>query len=350
MPTLSAKLQAEFNSVETELNNLSTTSAGSDRMIELSQRYNKLLEIKETATQVDVILKQISDLESISDPEMVEIVATERESLGTKLAELQSRYEMLTQTPLLNDDKPAIIEIRPGTGGTEASLFAQELMGMYLKYAQSVGWAHEIDDVTYDMEGGIKSAIISINTKGCYAKLRFESGVHRVQRVPATEAAGRIHTSTASVVILPQVEASQISIADKDIRIDVYRSSGPGGQSVNTTDSAVRITHLPTKIIVTCQESKSQLKNKEKALKILAAKLQANKQAEDQARESQERKEQMKDGDRSAKIRTYNFPQSRVTDHRVKITWYNIHEIISGELEEVINSTQAILRKEINER
>lgn len=349
MPTLPAKLEAEILELEKTLGELSTFGNSSERLIEVSQRYNKLTEIKETSQKIDAIIKQISELDTLNSPELAEMVSKEKADLSKQLLELENRYAQLIQTPLPNDDKAAIIEIRPGTGGTEASLFAQQLMNMYLKYCKNHSLGCEIDDITYDIEGGIKSGIISVNSKGSYAILRFEAGVHRVQRVPATEAAGRIHTSTATVVVLPQVESTQINIDEKDIRVDVYRSSGPGGQSVNTTDSAVRITHIPTKIIVTCQESKSQLKNKEKALKILAAKLQSLKQAENQAREMQERKELIKDGDRSAKIRTYNFPQSRVTDHRIKVTWYNIAEIIEGELEEVINTTQTAIRKQLND-
>lgn len=250
----------------------------------------------------------------------------------------QIKKELRVDDP--NDKRNCIVEIRSGSGGEEAALFANDLFRMYLRYAESNNWKVEILSSNRTSNGGLKELIMSINGNRTYGKLKFESGVHRVQRIPSTESSGRIHTSAASVVVLPEVEAREINISDSDMRIDTFRSSGPGGQSVNTTDSAVRITHIPTGIVVTCQDEKSQLKNKAKALTVLKSKLFDLEMQEKEREESSKRQASIKGGDRSAKIRTYNFPQSRVTDHRISTSWHNLENILDGDLEEVINTVK----------
>jgi peptide chain release factor 1 len=321
-----------------------TLDPNSEEMIELTHDYSKYSQLRDLLESEISLSKQLSDLIELSDPQMAEIVAEEHQSLSTQLAAAQDKLKQLTLIPLKDDEKACIIEVRAGTGGTEAALFAEQLMRMYTRYCTKQKWSTEVSELNAEQSGGIKLAIISVNTRGSYGRLRFESGVHRVQRVPVTESSGRIHTSAASVAVLPQVDAVSINLQDKDIRIDVYRSSGPGGQSVNTTDSAVRVTHLPTGIIVTCQDGKSQLKNKEKALSILRSKLYALEIEKQQAETARERQDQIKTGDRSAKIRTYNFQQSRITDHRAKITWFNIDEVLDGSLDNIIDSMQEFMR------
>jgi peptide chain release factor 1 len=244
------------------------------------------------------------------------------------------------------EDRPAVVEVRAGTGGDEAGLFASELQRMYTRYAERQGWTVELMSVSYGIPGAIKEAIFTVRGKGAYGKLRWESGVHRVQRVPATEAQGRIHTSAASVAVLPEAEEVDVQIDENDLRIDVFRSSGPGGQSVNTTDSAVRITHLPTGLVVSQQDEKSQHKNKAKALKVLRSRLLDLKIAEQEAARARERKTQIGTGDRSAKIRTYNFPQSRVTDHRIGLTLYQLPDVMGGDLDELITALRLAEQEE----
>jgi peptide chain release factor 1 len=237
-----------------------------------------------------------------------------------------------------NDEKNILLEIRAGTGGEEAGLFASNLFRMYAKFAEKQGWRMEVLNRHYTGVGGFKEIIALIEGKGVYSRLKFESGVHRVQRVPVTESQGRIHTSTVTVAILPEAEEVEVQIDPNDIRIDIFRSSGPGGQSVNTTDSAVRITHLATGMVVTCQDEKSQHKNKAKALKILRARLLDRARQEKQTEISEKRRSQVGTGERSERIRTYNFPQGRVTDHRIGLTLYRLDEVLEGELNEIINA------------
>ena len=268
-----------------------------------------------------------------------------RELAKAELPELRARCEALEQrlTVLLlpkdpNDDRNVVLEIRAGTGGEEASLFAADLFRMYSRYAERAGWKVEVLSANATGLGGFKEVIALIEGQGAYSKLKFEGGVHRVQRVPATEAAGRIHTSAVTVAVLPEAEDVEVEIDEaRELRIDVYRSSGPGGQSVNTTDSAVRVTHLPTGLVVACQDEKSQHKNKAKALKILRARLLERAQAEQAAAVAESRRGMVGSGDRSERVRTYNFPQGRVTDHRINLTLYSLDRVIEGEIQPLID-------------
>ncbi len=276
------------------------------------------------------------------DPEMKALAEEEMQTLRAQLPELEMRVKLSLLPKDEDDERNAILEIRAGTGGEEAALFAADLFRMYQRYAALRGWRFELLDLSETGIGGFKEATASITGRDVFARLKFESGVHRVQRVPETEASGRIHTSAATVAVLPEAEEVDIKIDDKDLRIDVFRASGPGGQSVNTTDSAVRITHLPTGLVVIQQDEKSQHKNKARAMKVLRARLyEQEREARDAARAA-DRKSQVGSGDRSERIRTYNFPQGRVTDHRINLTLYKIDKVMSGEaLDEIIEAILA---------
>ncbi len=310
-----------------------------------------LLKVKQTIELIDSFqdkFKELEELKSLlssdSEPELAELAKIEYEQLLNALHDLLGQIKLLTAKPLENDEKKAIIEIRPGVGGVEASLFAEDLFKMYSKYCNSNNIKMELYSFVYDDVGGIKEAVFLIDEEESFAKFRFEAGVHRVQRVPTTESSGRIHTSTASVVVMPEISIKEVKIKPEELRIDVYRSSGPGGQSVNTTDSAVRITHLPTGITVSCQNGKSQHKNKEMALSILASKLEEIESSIQKDATKEIRNSAISGGDRSVKIRTYNFQQSRITDHRISTSWFNIPEIMDGEIEEIVATTNLKLR------
>ena len=277
-------------------------------------------------------------LSEADDPEMRSLAEDEIASLEKRIhtLEAEARKLLIPQNPL--DDRAAVVEIRAGTGGDEAGLFAHDLYRMYKRVAEREGWSVELMSLSEGIPGSIKEVIFTVRGKGVYGRLRFESGVHRVQRVPETESQGRIHTSAATVAVLPEAEEVDLEIDPKDLRIDVFRSSGPGGQSVNTTDSAVRITHMPSGLVVSQQDEKSQHKNKAKALKVLRSRLLDQKIAEQEAERSRERRAQVGTGDRSAKIRTYNFPQSRVTDHRIKLTVHNLTQVLDGDLSDLIEA------------
>ena len=277
--------------------------------------------------------------DAAGDAEMRKLAEAELRELSGRLPALEHELKILLLPRDAADEKNAILEVRAGTGGEEAALFAANLLRMYQRYAEGRGWRFELLSLSETGLGGVKEAIANIGGKGAFARLKFESGVHRVQRVPVTEAGGRIHTSAATVAVLPEAEEVDIKIDEKDLRIDVFRSSGPGGQSVNTTDSAVRITHLPTGLVVSQQDEKSQHKNKAKALKVLRARLfERERQALADARSAQ-RREQVGSGDRSERIRTYNFPQNRVTDHRINLTLYRLDAVLGGEaLDELIEA------------
>jgi len=281
-------------------------------------------------------LAQARELVSIDDPEMAEEARAEVARLEAQIPELETAIKpaLLPHDPL--DDRNCIVEIRAGTGGDEAALFAADLYRMYSRFCERHRWRIEIMSLSDGTLGGIKEAIFKVAGDGAYGAMRWESGVHRVQRVPATEAQGRIHTSAATVAVLPEAEEVDVKIEDKDLRIDVFRSSGPGGQSVNTTDSAVRITHLPTGLVVSQQDQKSQLQNKLKGMEVLRARLLDLRVSEQEAERSRMRRTQVGTGDRSAKIRTYNFPQSRVTDHRIGFTSHNLAAFMNGDIEPLL--------------
>lgn len=314
--------------------------ADQSRMISLSKERRELEEIVKAFNEYEKVLKEITGNQEIintsDDKELIEIAESEIKELNKKLAELEEKIKYLLIPKDPDDDKNVIVEIRAGTGGEEAGLFAADLYRMYSRYAEKRGWKKELIDLSDTGLGGIKEVVFSLSGENVYGDMKFESGVHRVQRVPVTEASGRIHTSAASVVILPEVEDVEIEIDPNDLRIDVFRSGGAGGQNVNKVETAIRITHLPTGIVVQCQDERSQLKNRQKAMKVLKARLYDMKMAEQMNEIAAQRKSMVRKGDRSDKIRTYNFPQNRVTDHRIGLTLYNLDSIMDGELDELI--------------
>jgi len=282
-------------------------------------------------------LEENRELLADSDPEMRQLAQEDSSQLKAELGRLEEELKQLLTPKDPNDDKNVILEIRAGTGGDEAALFAADLFRMYARYAELTGWKVDILNSHDTGIGGFKEVIFSVSGHSAYGRLKYESGVHRVQRVPTTESQGRIHTSAVTVAVLPEAEEVEVEIEPNDIRVDVFRSSGPGGQSVNTTDSAVRITHLPTGLVVSCQDEKSQHKNKAKALKVLRARLLDMMQLEQRDKTAEDRKSQVGTGDRSERIRTYNFPQNRVTDHRINLTVYKLDEILQGEINSIID-------------
>ncbi len=308
----------------------------------LSKEYSDLSPLVESIAGLQRARTERDELEMLAgegDPEMRALAQTELTALQKRLPDLERSVMLMLLPKDEADERNAILELRAGTGGDEAALFAADLFRMYQRYAALHGWRFEVMELSETGIGGFKEAIVSVSGRNVFERLKFESGVHRVQRVPATEGSGRIHTSAATVAVLPEAEEVDIQIDDKDLRIDVFRSSGPGGQSVNTTDSAVRITHLPTGLVVQQQDEKSQHKNKAKAMKVLRARLYEREREAAQAARAQSRKSQVGSGDRSERIRTYNFPQGRVTDHRINLTLYKIDKVMSGEaLDEFIDA------------
>jgi peptide chain release factor 1 len=299
----------------------------------------------------EAVQKQIADNRPLlGDPEMAEMAKAEIEDLERQRQRLERDIQFGLVPPDPNDSRNTIVEIRAGTGGEEAALFAADLYRMYSKFADAQGWKIEVMDSSPSERGGFKEIVFSMLGQDVYKKMRYESGVHRVQRVPATEAQGRIHTSTASVAVLPEAEEVDVQLKPEDLEITVCRASGPGGQGVNTTDSAVQIHHRPSGLIVRCADERSQLKNKNKALRVLRSRLLAHKQEQEQARLTAERRSQIGTADRSEKIRTYNFPQNRVTDHRVNLTIQNLPAILEGDLDELIEALMADdLRRRLGE-
>ena len=311
----------------------------SDKFVQLSKDYAELTPVVEAARRVRELREEAASLEGMADePEMREMVAEELEALALELPAAERTLALALLPKDAADERAAMLEIRAGTGGDEAALFAGDLLRMYQRYAEGQGWRVEVISASPAELGGFKEVIASVNGQGVFAKLKFESGVHRVQRVPATEAQGRIHTSAATVAVLPEAEEVDVAIDEKDLRIDVFRSSGPGGQSVNTTDSAVRITHLPSGLVVQQQDEKSQHKNKAKALKVLRTRLYELERAKLHDARAADRKSMVGSGDRSERIRTYNFPQGRVTDHRINLTLHRLPEIIEGAMDELIGA------------
>ena len=290
--------------------------------------------------KLDDELAQARELVVVDDAEMAAEARAEVERVEQALTQVARDLKPLLVPPDPLNDRPAIVEIRPGTGGDEAALFAADLYRMYTRFLDRRGWKHETMQYSEGTLGGLKEAVFRVTGDGAFGALRWESGTHRVQRVPATEAQGRIHTSAATVAVLPEAEEVDVEIDDKDLRIDVFRASGPGGQGVNTTDSAVRITHLPTGIVVSQQDQRSQLQNKLRAMTVLRARLLDKRLAEQEAERSRMRKTQVGTGDRSAKIRTYNFPQGRITDHRINLTVHDLQRILDGDLGRIIEALQ----------
>ena len=331
---------AKFNELEKKLqdpNNLGQNFA------KISKEHSDMQEVVASIHEYKIAQQEARDVEAMLadsslDKEMRDMLEEEKFTLSKKVPELEHQIKITLLPKDSADEKNAIIEVRAGTGGEEAALFAYKLFHMYQRYAEKKKWKFEILAIADTGLGGYKEASAIIAGRGVFARLKFESGGHRVQRVPETESAGRVHTSAATVAVLPEAEEVDIKIEEKDLRIDVFRSSGPGGQSVNTTDSAVRITHIPTGVVVSMQDEKSQIKNREKAMKILRSRIYDAERSRIEKERALERKEQVGSGDRSERIRTYNFPQSRITDHRINLTSYRIDEVMMGELDEFVNA------------
>ncbi len=321
-----------------------------EKVIRLSKERSDLESIISAYNQFSEVLNNIEGnkeiIEQGEDPELIEMAESELDELEIKKNELEESIKLLLLPKDPNDNKDIIMEIRAGTGGDEAALFANDLFRMYSRYAEIKGWKIELIDLSESGLGGIKEVVFSVSGKNIYGSLKFESGVHRVQRVPQTEASGRVHTSAASVAVLPEAEDVQIEINQADLRIDVYRSGGAGGQNVNKVETAIRITHLPTGLVVQCQDERSQLKNRQKAMKVLRARLYDAKLKEHNAEISAQRKNMVGSGDRSDKIRTYNYPQNRVTDHRIGLTLYNLSNIMEGDLDELLEQLKIADRAE----
>ena len=334
-------IEVKYAEVESALGD-PTQISNQQRLMELSKTHAELAPIVSSYQEYQKLESAFEEtrllIELETDAEIVELAEEELESLSIKKEHLVEELKLLLIPKDPNDEKNVIIEIRAGTGGEEASLFAAELFRMYTRYAERQNWKVELLSANATGLKGFKEVVFSIEGQGAYSHLKYEGGIHRVQRIPATEASGRIHTSAATVAVLPEAEELDLAIDEAtELRIDTYRSSGPGGQSVNTTDSAIRITHLPTGLVVTCQDEKSQHKNRSKAMKILRARLQEQKQAEINSERSETRRSMVGSGDRSEKIRTYNFPQSRVTDHRIQFSSYQLDAVLDGDLEAFIN-------------
>ncbi|NQV98473.1 MAG: peptide chain release factor 1 [Rhodospirillales bacterium] len=320
----------------------SATMPSAEDFVKLSREYSELTPVVEGITKLREVESELDDLRSMmddpaSDSEMREMAAAEHRVLQAKLPKLARDVQMLLVPKDEADSKNAILEVRAGTGGDEAALFAADLFRMYQRYAENRRWTVEIMSMNEIGIGGLKEVIASVSGKDVFARLKFESGVHRVQRVPTTESGGRIHTSAATVAVMPEAEEVDVQIEDKDLRIDVFRASGPGGQSVNTTDSAVRITHIPTGIMVSQQDEKSQHKNKAKGMRVLRARIYERQRQKLDDERAANRRSQVGSGDRSERIRTYNFPDRRVTDHRIGLTLHQLDSILNGDLDVVID-------------
>ncbi|SDA36755.1 peptide chain release factor 1 [Sphingomonas sp. NFR15] len=342
MTTISPERIAQIEARRDELQaQMAIGDLSSERFVAVSKEYAELEPVARAAGEVRRLraeLDELSGMEAEGDAELKQMARDESEAIRTALPQAERALALALLPRDAADERAAMLEIRAGTGGDEAALFAGDLFRMYQRYAERQGWRVELISASSSESGGFKEAIASVEGKGVFARLKFESGVHRVQRVPTTEAGGRIHTSAATVAVLPEAEDVDIKIDDKDLRIDVYRSSGPGGQSVNTTDSAVRIVHIPTGLTVIQQDEKSQHKNKAKALKVLRTRLYEMERERLHSERAGARKSMVGSGDRSERIRTYNFPQGRVTDHRINLTLHRLPEILQGEMDELIGA------------
>ena len=344
-----AETEKRFGTVERQLSDPDVVR-DPNRLRELGRERAGLAGAVEAGREVRALDAELEGARELlaesNDPEITELAEEEIAALETRLVGAVARLREKLIPPDPMEDRPAVVEIRAGTGGDEAALFGADLVRMYRRLAERCGWSVELMSLSEGIPGAVKEAVFTVRGKGAYGRLRYESGVHRVQRVPETESQGRIHTSAASVAVLPEAEEVDIEIDPADLRIDVFRSSGPGGQSVNTTDSAVRITHLPTDLVVTCQDEKSQHKNKGKAMKVLRSRLLDREITEREAKRAAERRSQIGSGDRSAKIRTYNFPQNRVTDHRIGLTLYRLGDVLDGDLDEVVSALRLAREEE----
>ncbi len=324
--------------------------ADRQRYAELARSHAELVEVVAVLREYREAKREAQEagemLHEEQDPEMVDFLRDSQRAAQSKADELERRIKVMLLPPDPRDEKDVIMEVRAGAGGEEAGLFAGDLYRMYTRYADRRGWKTEVLSSSPSDLGGFKEIIFSLRGKGVYSRMKYESGVHRVQRIPVTESGGRIHTSTSTVAVLPEAEEVEVTIDPADLRVDVFRSTGPGGQSVNTTDSAVRVTHIPTGVVVSCQDEKSQLQNREKALRILRARLLRTEQERQQREQAEERRSQVGTGDRSERIRTYNFPQGRVSDHRIGMTIHRLEEVLDGDLEEVIDALAAAERAE----
>jgi peptide chain release factor 1 len=347
MSTLIEKLDAVEGRHEEIVAKLSDPAVLADQgeYQRLARLHAELLPVVEHYRSLKKLQRELAEarglLHETIDPEMRELAEAELEALTAKQSTLEESLQLMLLPKNPADERNIILEVRAGAGGEEAALFAAELLRMYTRYAETQRWKVEMIDGSFTGIGGVKEVILTVEGRGVYSRLKYESGVHRVQRVPATESSGRIHTSTVTVAVLPEAQEVDVQINPNDLRIDVYRSTGPGGQSVNTTDSAVRITHLPTGLVVTCQDEKSQHKNKAKALRVLRARLYDQELQRQKDAIDRDRRNQVGSGERAEKVRTYNFPQNRVTDHRIGLTLHNLSAVLEGDLEDLIHALTA---------
>ncbi len=343
------EVKEKFEAINKKLSDPEVVS-DQELLVKLSKERSDLLEVVKAYDEYNDVIANIEGnneiIDSSDESEIVELAEEELETLNSRKEELEEKIKILLIPKDPDDDKDVILEIRAGTGGEEAGLFAGDLLRMYTRFVELKNWKYDLMDINEASKGGIKEAVVAIRGTGAFGDLKFESGVHRVQRVPATEASGRVHTSAASVVVLPEVEDVEVDIDQNDLRIDVYRSGGAGGQNVNKVETAIRITHIPTGIVVQCQDERSQLKNRQKAMKVLKARLFDIKMQEQNNEVAAQRKSMVKSGDRSDKIRTYNYPQNRVTDHRIGLTLYNLTNIMEGELFDLIEKMKIADRTE----
>jgi peptide chain release factor 1 len=343
------QIESRYQEISARLAEAANAPGGRAEYARLAKAASEIEPVVTAFGQYKNVLARIEEANHIlgeGDPDLVELAGLELEELRGRARDLEERLRTMLIPRDARDDKNVLVEIRAGAGGDEAALFAADLARMYTKYAERHGLKLEVLEAHATGQGGFKEIILSIQGKGAWSRLKFERGVHRVQRVPATESAGRIHTSTVTVAVLPEAEDVDVKIDDKDLKVDVYRSSGPGGQGVNTTDSAVRITYLPTGLVVTCQDERSQIKNRAKAMRVLRARLLEQAQEEQRSQIAAARKSQVGTGERSERIRTYNFPQGRVTDHRIGLTVHQLSDVLEGDLDELAAALLAAERTE----